>query len=72
MNRSTKIRGYNNWLDVGGGQGHFCCPAREVWPETFDGVDLGEGIEEAARRRRVDRGHRGLFTEFAASAAVPY
>jgi hypothetical protein len=50
--------------------GHFCCPAREVWPETaFDGVDLGEGIEEAARRR-VDRGHRGLFTEFAVSSSA--
>jgi len=54
------------WLDVGTGHGHFCCAARDVWPDTtFDGLDLSESIEEAQRRRWVDNGFRGLFPELA-------
>ncbi|MCK2238013.1 MULTISPECIES: class I SAM-dependent methyltransferase [unclassified Crossiella] len=61
------------WLDVGGGHGHFANLAREVWPETaFDGLDLGAGIEEAARRGWVDRGYRGQFPELAAELAGRY
>ncbi|MCO1578296.1 class I SAM-dependent methyltransferase [Crossiella sp. SN42] len=61
------------WLDVGGGHGHFANLAREVWPETaFDGLDLGAGIEEAARRGWVDRGYRGQFPELVAELAGRY
>ena len=61
------------WLDVGGGHGHFCCAAREVWKETrFDGLDLSESIEEAVRRGWVDKGYRGLFPELAKDMAGTY
>jgi SAM-dependent methyltransferase len=58
------------WLDVGAGHGHFCCVARELLPETqFDGLDLSESIDDAVRRRWVDRGIRGLFPEVAPDLA---
>ncbi len=61
------------WLDVGTGHGHFCCAARESWPEaTFDGLDLSESIEEAERRRWVDHGYRGLFPDLASEHAGRY
>ncbi|WP_394850712.1 class I SAM-dependent methyltransferase [Pendulispora brunnea] len=54
------------WLDVGAGHGHFCSIARDILPNTrFDGLDLAESIEDAERRRWVDRGIRGLFPEVA-------
>nr|WP_035922934.1 class I SAM-dependent methyltransferase [Frankia sp. QA3] len=62
-----------NWLDVGGGHGHFCNVARTVWPATrFDALDIGAGIEEAARRRWVDRAYRGFFPELAAEVKGRY
>ncbi|GAA2158863.1 class I SAM-dependent methyltransferase [Actinomadura napierensis] len=55
-----------NWLDVGGGHGHFCNAARDVWPQTrFDALDLNEGIKEAERRGWIDTGHIGTFPELA-------
>jgi SAM-dependent methyltransferase len=61
------------WLDVGCGHGHFCCVAREVLPRTrFDGLDLSESVEEAARRGWIDRGFRGLFPEVAPQMAGAY
>ncbi len=61
------------WLDVGTGHGHFCRVARQVWPETgFDGLDLSASVEEAARRRWVARGLRGLFPELAPELAGQY
>jgi SAM-dependent methyltransferase len=61
------------WLDVGAGHGHFCLSARQRWPETrFEGVDMGEGVEEAARRGRIDVAHQGLFTELAEGLPRPY
>lgn len=61
------------WLDVGGGHGHFCLMAREVWPQaTFDCLDLSESVDEAARRGWVNRGYRGLFPDFAPSVAGEY
>lgn len=61
------------WLDVGTGHGHFCCVAREVWPQTrFDGLDMSESIEEAARRGWVDRGFRGRFVDKAAEIEGAY
>lgn len=61
------------WLDVGCGHGHFCCAAREVWPEArFDGLDFGESVDEAARRGWVDRAYRGLFPAVAPTIAGVY
>jgi ubiquinone/menaquinone biosynthesis C-methylase UbiE len=59
------------WLDVGAGHGHFCCFLRELLPEThFEGLDLSESIDQAVRRRWVDRGIRGLFPEVAPELAA--
>ncbi len=61
------------WLDVGGGHGHFCCTAREVWTDTtFDCLDLSESVEEAARRGWADTGYRGLFPELASTLSEQY
>jgi SAM-dependent methyltransferase len=61
------------WLDVGTGHGHFCLAARQRWPEArFDGLDLGESVEEAARRGWVDRAYRGLFPDLADSLDRSY
>lgn len=54
------------WLDVGGGHGHFCNAARDIWPHTrFDALDMSTAIEEAERRGWVDNAHVGLFPEMA-------
>lgn len=54
------------WLDVGTGHGHFCLVAADVLPDTtFDGLDMTDGIDEAARRGWVDVGHRGMLPELA-------
>ncbi|WP_018500232.1 class I SAM-dependent methyltransferase [Parafrankia discariae] len=61
------------WLDVGGGFGHFCAAAREVWPTTsFDGLDIGAAIGEAERRGWVDRAYRGLLPDLAESLSGRY
>src|SRR5205823_2922595 len=61
------------WLDVGGGHGHFCCAAKEVWPATvFDGLDFGASIEEGARRGWVTTAYRGLFPDLASQMAARY
>jgi SAM-dependent methyltransferase len=53
-----------NWLDVGSGYGHFCVVARGLLPDTrFDGLDMGEGIEEAERRGWIDTAYRGMFPD---------
>jgi SAM-dependent methyltransferase len=58
------------WLDVGCGHGHFCNVARDVWPDArFDGLDLSDAVDEAARRGWVDRAHRGLLPALAPSLA---
>ena len=62
-----------SWLDVGGGHGHFCCVARDVWPATrFDGLDLSASIDEAERRGWIDRAYNGLFPEVAPELAAKY
>jgi hypothetical protein len=69
VDRAEIVRGHGReepkrWLDVGGGHGHFCCVARDLWPKTgFDALDLSESIDEAVRRRWVDTGYRGLFPD---------
>jgi SAM-dependent methyltransferase len=61
------------WLDVGTGHGHFCLVASSVLPDTrFDGLDMGESVEEAERRRWIGTGHRGTFPELAPSLADGY
>ena len=61
------------WLDVGAGHGHFCLVARDTWPDTtFDGLDLSDSIDEAARRGWVDHGFRGMFPELAPTMAGAY
>ncbi|QNP69004.1 class I SAM-dependent methyltransferase [Streptomyces roseirectus] len=61
------------WLDVGTGQGHFCAGARDVLPDTsFDGLDFTEGVEIAAREKRVERAYRGMFPELAPELAGQY
>ena len=61
------------WLDVGTGLAHFCATARDILPGTeFDGIDRGENIEEAERRRWVRRGYRGMFPELADDLAGRY
>jgi SAM-dependent methyltransferase len=60
----------SRWLDVGAGHGHFCGVARDLWPQArFDGLDLSDSIEDAVRRRWVDRGYRGLFPDMAPTLA---
>ncbi|MDL4814184.1 class I SAM-dependent methyltransferase [Actinomadura opuntiae] len=67
--RARMLRGHaapRSWLDVGGGHGHFCNAARDVWPQTrFDALDLNDGIREAERRGWIDTGHVGTFPELA-------
>ncbi len=58
------------WLDVGGGHGHFCSAARDIWPEVrFDVLDLSSSVETAQRRGWADRSYRGLFPELADNLA---
>ncbi|MGW7025722.1 class I SAM-dependent methyltransferase [Streptomyces xanthophaeus] len=62
-----------SWLDVGTGHGHFCDVAREVWPDCrFDGLDMGDGIQEAERRGWVETGYQGQFPELAGKLAAQY
>ncbi len=61
------------WLDVGTGHAHFALVAREVLPSTrFDGLDLGDGVERAARRGWLDEAHIGLLPERAVDLAGRY
>jgi SAM-dependent methyltransferase len=69
VNRAKVVDGLatpRRWLDVGAGHGHFCLIAKDIWPGArFDGLDLSESIDDAARRGWIDRGIRGLFPEVA-------
>ncbi|RZQ61052.1 class I SAM-dependent methyltransferase [Amycolatopsis suaedae] len=61
------------WLDVGSGHAHFCRGAREILPDTtFDGLDQGAAIEDAATLGWIDRAYRGEFPEFAAELRGQY
>ena len=76
VGRAEMVEGHTvpeRWLDVGAGHGHFCLVARDRWPDTgFDGLDLSDSIDEAARRGWVDHGYRGLFPELAPTIAGAY
>ncbi|MFE7773662.1 class I SAM-dependent methyltransferase [Streptomyces sp. NPDC057445] len=61
------------WLDVGTGHGHFCEVGRSAFPDVaFDGIDRSDGAELAERAGRVERGHRGSFTELAPGLTGEY
>ena len=77
LGRAETLRGHArlpaSWLDVGTGHGHFCLAASSDWPATaFDGLDMTDGIDDAARRGWVRRGYRGLFPELAPELAGQY
>ena len=58
------------WLDVGGGHGHFCSLARDIWPDvSFDVLDLSSNVEMASKRGWADRSYRGLFPDLAENLA---
>ncbi|WP_369218428.1 class I SAM-dependent methyltransferase, partial [Streptomyces flavofungini] len=51
------------WLDVGTGAARFPVLARRLLPYTsFDGLDVGRGVEDAVREGRIEEGHRGTLT----------
>ncbi|MCQ4213774.1 MULTISPECIES: class I SAM-dependent methyltransferase [Streptomyces] len=61
------------WLDVGTGHAHFPAAAKEVLPYTaFDGLDIGDGVEEGRRQGRIEEAHRGFLTELAPRLAGRY
>lgn len=61
------------WLDVGCGHGHFCLTAKDVLPATrFDGLDLSSSVDEALRRRWIERGYLALFPDKAPELAGQY
>ncbi|WP_223267528.1 class I SAM-dependent methyltransferase [Streptosporangium nondiastaticum] len=61
------------WLDVGTGHGYFPQMAGEVFPDTvFEGLDQGEGVENAVHEGRIKRALRGSFTDLAPSLAGTY
>lgn len=74
--RARMLRGHavpEAWLDVGGGHGHFCNAARDIWPGTrFDALDMSVSVGQAERQGWVDRGHRGFFPELADALAGSY
>ena len=67
--RAEMLRGHavpRRWLDVGTGHGHFCLLARQVWPQTsFDGLDMGSSVDEAARKGWIDIAYRSAFPDLA-------
>ncbi|WP_059011116.1 class I SAM-dependent methyltransferase [Streptomyces specialis] len=61
------------WLDVGTSYGFFCAAAKKVLPGTeFDGLDMGEAVEDAAKAGRISHAYRGLLTELAGDLAGRY
>jgi SAM-dependent methyltransferase len=61
------------WLDAGGGHGHFCLAASEVFPSTsFEVLDLSEAPLDAARRGWVSAAHRTTLTEFSLKTTASY
>ncbi|MEW2353860.1 methyltransferase domain-containing protein [Spirillospora sp. NPDC029432] len=74
--RARMLRGHAEpkaWLDVGGGHGHFCNAARDVWPQTrFDALDMSVSVKEAEDRGWIDGGHLGFFPDLADKLAGAY
>lgn len=76
LKRARTVEGLiepRRWLDVGGGHGHFCLLAREVWPDTrFDMLDLSDSVERARQRGWCDKSFRGLFPQLATDMRGQY
>ncbi len=74
--RARRLQPYTQpkrWLDVGTGYGHLPFFAKEIWPDTqFDGLDIGEGINEAKRRGWVAEAHQGFFPDLAPTIPGSY
>ncbi len=55
-----------SWLDSGGGHGHFCLAASELFPSTrFEVLDLSDAPKDAARRGWAEKGHCATLPDFA-------
>ncbi|MCH2105575.1 MAG: class I SAM-dependent methyltransferase [Planctomycetes bacterium] len=55
-----------SWLDSGGGHGHFCLAASELFPSTrFEVLDLSDAPKDAARRGWASEGHIATLPDFA-------
>ncbi|MCF2530958.1 class I SAM-dependent methyltransferase [Yinghuangia soli] len=74
--RTTLVKRHaspGRWLDVGTGHAHMCLIGKSALPDTvFDGLDLGAGVEEAARRGWVDHAYVGQFPDHADTLAGAY
>jgi SAM-dependent methyltransferase len=56
----------SRWLDVGAGNGYFCCVAKGILPDTcFDGLDISQGVVHAQEQGWVEHGFKQHFTELA-------
>jgi SAM-dependent methyltransferase len=75
-NRARLVRRHAapaRWLDVGTGHAHMCLIGKSELPDTaFDGLDLGAGVEEAARRGWIDHAYVGQFPDHADTLAGRY
>jgi len=59
------FRAPESWLDSGGGHGHFCLAASELFPSTrFEVLDLSDAPADAARRGWASEGHSATLPEF--------
>ncbi|MCC6587040.1 MAG: class I SAM-dependent methyltransferase [Bryobacterales bacterium] len=76
IERALSVKGLGQptrWLDVGTGHGHFCCVAREAWPEArFDGLDISEGLDEGVRAGWIDRAYSGFISDWASQLKGEY
>jgi hypothetical protein len=76
LNRARMVAPFltpRTWLDVGTGYGHFCKDARTVWPDaTFDGLDMGAGVELGLERGWLDHAYRGWLADLADQVAGRY
>ena len=55
-----------NWLDVGVGHGHFCCVAKEVFPDcSFHGLDMNSHVPVIESYGWIDQGYQGQFPQLA-------
>ena len=76
LNRARMVAPFltpRTWLDVGTGYGHFCQSARTIWPDTtFDGLDMGDGVELGLARGWLDHVYRGMLPDLVADITDKY
>jgi len=62
-----------SWLDSGGGHGHFCLAASELFPSTrFEVLDLSEAPADAERRGWASEGHCATLPDFSRETPKRY